>query len=92
MKKGLAVYIGIDVTYMADYLSYDRQAALEKDEEGSDGVGKAQMLRKSCFRKGQEEVTLFLNKRIQLYLSALRPSKATAVRVRDSGNESAVSH
>lgn len=59
MKKGLAISIGIDVTYMADKQSYDGQVALEKDEEGSDGVGKAQMLRKSCFGKGQEEVILF---------------------------------
>lgn len=40
MKKGLAVYIGIDVTYMADYLSYDRQAALEKDEKAQMVWGK----------------------------------------------------
>lgn len=74
MKKGLAIYIGIDVIYMADKQSYDGQAALEKDKEGSDGVGKAQMLRKSCFGKRWEEVTL-LNKRserIQFYLRAMR--------------------
>lgn len=59
MKKGLAIYIGIDVTCMADKQSCDGQAALEKDEEGSDGVGKAQMIRKSCSGKRWEEVTLF---------------------------------
>lgn len=94
MKKGLAVYIGIDVPYMTDKQSYNGQAALEKDEEGSDGLGRAQMFRKSCFGKRGRSYT-FLDKRserIRFYLSAMRHSKATALGWGILGLKSAVSH
>lgn len=80
---------------MADKQSYDGQAALEKDEEGSDGVGIAQMLRKSCFGKRWEEVTLFWIREVKEYNFILVPwgaGKATALGSGVLGMKSAVSH